>query len=32
MKEPVQPDNCCGNQCVNCVWNQYFEEMEKYQR
>lgn len=32
MQEPQQPENCCGNQCVHCVWNVYFEEKEKYDK
>jgi hypothetical protein len=31
LKEPEMPDNCCGNMCRDCVWNVYFDEMEKYQ-
>lgn len=30
LKEPEMPTNCCGCNCVNCVWNDYFQEMEHY--
>ncbi|PRP89131.1 hypothetical protein PROFUN_01851 [Planoprotostelium fungivorum] len=36
---PIMPDNCCGNNCINCVWNDYFaaqadyeEKMKEYQK
>ncbi|KIN02140.1 hypothetical protein OIDMADRAFT_121991 [Oidiodendron maius Zn] len=27
---PEEPDNCCMSGCVNCVWDQYRDEMEEY--
>lgn len=28
--KPEEPDNCCMSGCVNCVWDQYREDMEEY--
>ena len=30
-KEP-EPHECCGDDCPNCVWVTYFEELEKYKK
>ena len=30
-KEP-EPHECCGDDCPNCVWTTYFEELEKYNK
>lgn len=31
LVEPEMPiDLCCGGNCVHCVWDSYFEEMELY--
>eukprot|EP00457_Paulinella_chromatophora_P008279 gb/GEZN01008310.1/.p1 GENE.gb/GEZN01008310.1/~~gb/GEZN01008310.1/.p1 ORF type:complete len:101 (-),score=9.96 gb/GEZN01008310.1/:1141-1443(-) len=32
-KEPVEPDpsECCGNDCPNCVWITYFDELSLFQ-
>lgn len=27
---PDEPDNCCMSGCVNCVWEQYREELEEW--
>ncbi|QDS75613.1 hypothetical protein FKW77_006583 [Venturia effusa] len=27
---PEEPDNCCMSGCVNCVWEQYREELEEW--
>lgn len=27
---PEEPDNCCMSGCVNCVWEQYREELEDW--
>lgn len=27
---PDEPDNCCMSGCVNCVWEQYREELEDW--
>ncbi|GKT51131.1 UPF0655 protein [Colletotrichum spaethianum] len=27
---PEEPDHCCMSGCVNCVWEQYREEMEEW--
>ncbi|KAL2759975.1 hypothetical protein ACRALDRAFT_2024064 [Sodiomyces alcalophilus JCM 7366] len=27
---PEEPDNCCMSGCVNCVWDQYRDEMEEW--
>ena len=27
---PEEPDNCCMSGCVNCVWDQYGEELEAW--
>lgn len=24
---PVEPDNCCGNDCVGCVWDGYYADV-----
>ena len=34
---PIPPRNpfpweCCGDDCPNCVWTTYFEEMIKYRK
>jgi hypothetical protein len=31
LQKPIEPDNCCGNQCVHCVWEVYFEDLKKYE-
>ena len=30
--EPTEPlmEECCGNDCPNCVWIQYWEAQQKY--
>ena len=34
MDEPIEPDpdDCCGNGCQVCVWDLYYEQLEKYQQ
>ncbi|KAK7991606.1 hypothetical protein PG996_013381 [Apiospora saccharicola] len=27
---PDEPDNCCMSGCVNCVWDQYRDDMEEW--
>jgi hypothetical protein len=27
---PSEPDNCCMSGCVNCVWEQYREDLEEW--
>ncbi|KAK4553602.1 hypothetical protein LTR86_009398 [Recurvomyces mirabilis] len=27
---PEEPENCCMSGCVNCVWDQYRDEMEEW--
>ncbi|KAI0401101.1 oxidoreductase-like protein [Xylaria palmicola] len=27
---PEEPDNCCMSGCVNCVWDQYRDELEEW--
>jgi|APSaa5957512535_1039671.scaffolds.fasta_scaffold628810_1 hypothetical protein len=32
---PPKPPNsweCCGDNCPNCVWTTYFEELKKYKQ
>ncbi|KAI1015583.1 hypothetical protein LB503_009900 [Fusarium chuoi] len=29
--KPVEPDNCCMSGCVNCVYDQYRDELEEWQ-
>lgn len=31
--KPIKPlsDVCCGNDCKNCVWTEYFIDIEKYE-
>ncbi|GIX51057.1 hypothetical protein QMTAC487_13380 [Sphaerotilus sp. FB-3] len=24
---PVEPDNCCGNGCIGCVWDGFYSEL-----
>ena len=31
LKKPELPEDCCGNNCVNCVYDVYFKELEKYE-
>jgi hypothetical protein len=31
LKEPDIPEFCCGNGCANCVWEDYFKAMKKYE-
>ncbi|KNC52105.1 uncharacterized protein AMSG_00932 [Thecamonas trahens ATCC 50062] len=28
---PSEPLNCCGSGCVDCVWIEYFKELNEYQ-
>ncbi|KFY75622.1 hypothetical protein V499_04424 [Pseudogymnoascus sp. VKM F-103] len=28
--KPEEPDNCCMSGCVNCVWDQFGEEVEEW--
>ncbi|SPO07491.1 uncharacterized protein DNG_10185 [Cephalotrichum gorgonifer] len=28
--KPEEPDHCCMSGCVNCVWDQYREDMEEH--
>ena len=27
-----KPAECCGDSCPNCVWNIYFENLEKWRK
>ena len=31
--KPIEPlsDACCGNDCQNCIWTEYFVNVEKYE-
>jgi hypothetical protein len=33
-KPPVEPalHECCGNDCANCVWIQYWEKLQEWER
>ncbi|PRP81039.1 putative NADPH--cytochrome P450 [Planoprotostelium fungivorum] len=36
MKRPVapvepDPDSCCGNGCASCVWDVYYDKLERYE-
>jgi hypothetical protein len=24
---PLEPDNCCSNDCLECVWLQHYQEL-----
>lgn len=26
-----EPNDCCGNGCVPCIWDIYYEELRKWQ-
>uniref|UniRef100_A0A1J3FGG6 UPF0651 protein P31B10.02, mitochondrial n=1 Tax=Noccaea caerulescens TaxID=107243 RepID=A0A1J3FGG6_NOCCA len=28
--EKPEPGDCCGNGCVRCVWDVYYDELEEY--
>ncbi|GLT39202.1 hypothetical protein SLA2020_134080 [Shorea laevis] len=30
--EKPEPGDCCGNGCVRCVWDVYYEELEAYNK
>ena len=34
FEPPKMPNSweCCGDDCPNCVWTTYFEELEKYNK
>ena len=29
-EEPI-PEDCCGNDCPNCVWIEFWEELDAYE-
>lgn len=31
-KPPEEPTNCCGNGCQNCVWIDFWKEMDDFRR
>ena len=30
LQPPAEPLNCCGSGCSNCVWVDYFKELNEY--
>ena len=34
LQPPREPEEgeCCGNDCVNCVWTDYWEKLQEYER
>jgi len=32
IEKPIRPadDDCCGGSCNTCVWDGYFEKLQKY--
>ncbi|ODV93578.1 hypothetical protein PACTADRAFT_77118 [Pachysolen tannophilus NRRL Y-2460] len=31
-KKPIEPDNCCGSGCVNCVWLLYNDDFQEWKQ
>lgn len=32
LNKPPEPDNCCMSGCVNCVWEQYNDDIKDWRR
>mmetsp|Transcript_17593 Transcript_17593/g.26184 ORF Transcript_17593/g.26184 Transcript_17593/m.26184 type:complete len:133 (+) Transcript_17593:123-521(+) len=32
LEKPVEPTNCCGTGCANCVWLTYLDDLETFHK